>query len=226
MQSKGFQTRDIEELTSFPSLFSGRVKSLHPHIYAPLLSRSWIEEDRKSLKSLQLEPFDLLVVNLYPFEEKSTHLNGKELAEWIDVGGPGMLRAGAKNYFDVTVACEPKDYQIVLKASSSIEIRKQLAAKVFEKLAFYDSLIAKALKEESSKEGELAWPSPKSPDFLVQASFFKELSYGENPHQKAIWLKKKGRGGGASLCHSAQWEGPFLQQCFRLFRGRTYLKRL
>ena len=191
LKSKGFKIIEVKELTAFPEVFSGRVKTLHPSIYMPLLSRDWILEDQKVLKSYNLTPFDLVVGSLYPFEEKTKgEVEDKELVEWIDIGGPSFLRAAAKNYFRITTLCYPEDYPLAQKGTT-LEQRKSLAVKVFETLSKYDLRIAKKLKNKLND-------TPPSKEFSFKASFFKKLRYGENPHQKANWYK---RGNGL---HSAE----------------------
>lgn len=182
LKSKGFPVEDIESITGFPEVLSGRVKTLHPHVHIALLARQWIEQDQKVLKQYGLKPFDLVIGNLYPFEQKAKNLKERELVEWIDVGGPSFLRAAAKNYFSITTVCRPEDYPEVQKGTD-LQKRKQLAVEVFEQLSFYDSLIAQKLRETNTKK-----------TFSIKGSFFKELRYGENPHQKAFWFKEKNEG--------------------------------
>ena len=184
LKTKGFKVRDVEDLTGFPEVLSGRVKTLHPHVHMALLARQWIEADQKVLKQYGITPFDLVVGNLYPFEEQGKDLEDKELVEWIDVGGPSFLRAAAKNYFSITTVCSPEDYNAVQKGTD-LKQRKQLAAKVFERLSRYDSYIAHKLKEGDIK-------NIKRISFA--GNFFKELRYGENPHQQAVWYKEATRG--------------------------------
>ena len=172
LKSKGLPVVEISQQTDFPAVFSGRVKSLHPLIYMPVLARKWVREDQKILKQYKLTPFDLVICNLYPFSEKKHLSDDRELTEWIDVGGPSILRAAAKNFFSVTVLCSPSDYRQTKKGTSLTQ-RKHLAAKVFKHLSEYDNLIAERLTETSG--------------FLLKGSKFKSLRYGENPHQKATW---------------------------------------
>ena len=182
LKSAGLSVCEVSEQTNFPELMEGRVKTLHPKIYLPLLARADNTEDKNVLKTYNLEPFDLLICNLYPFEDKQTTAN-------IDVGGPSMLRAGAKNCKQVTVLCDPADYEVFLKPGPApdLETRQYLAGKAFSYLARYNLSIAK-------------WLIPKQPwhekkNFYVTGSVFKNLSYGENPSQKALWFKtKKGEG--------------------------------
>ena len=210
LKSKNFKIQEVRNVTSFPEVMDGRVKTLHPFIFIPLLARKEKKEDQEVLKSYNLQSFDLLIVNLYPFETKSAKLPDKEKAEWIDVGGPSLLRAGAKNYFQLTTICDPKDYPLVQKGTN-LETRKQLASKVFQRLSEYDSFIAESLNEtekhneslkneyqtksESSLNQEkkltenLNANSVLTKSFSLKGSFLKKLRYGENPHQQASWFK-------------------------------------
>lgn len=190
LKSKGFKVEEVKDLTTFPEVFSGRVKTLHPHIHMPLLARDWVDSDQKTLRQYGLKPFDLVIGSLYPFETKSVGLEDKELVEWIDVGGPSFLRAAGKNYFSITVVCDTKDYPMVQKGTDLVQ-RKQLAAKLFDRLSHYDSVIAKSLSE---KEGKA-----EKKDFTLKTDFFKKLRYGENPHQSADWFIKSAGG-----LHSAE----------------------
>lgn len=205
LKSKGFKVRDVQDLTGFPEALSGRVKTLHPHVYMPLLAREWNEKDQKTLNQYHLQPFDLVIGGLYPFEDKSAGLEDRELVEWIDVGGPGFLRAAAKNYFSVTVVCDPKDYPKVQKGTD-LKTRKQLAGKVFERTSLYDSFIAKTLKDSSDAKktgasdqlaftGKALKSSLEEKQLVIKGDFFKRLRYGENPHQKSSWYKAPGEEG-------------------------------
>ena len=165
LRSKAFQVTDIQDLTAFPEVLEGRVKTLHPHIYMPLLARSWAYQDQKLLNQYGLTPFDLVVGNLYPFEAKEKGLKEKERAEWIDVGGPSFLRAAAKNYFSVTVICDPEDYPLAQKGAD-LQKRKQLAVKVFERLSQYDSIIAQSLKSHDQSLGKKEAELQKKGGFL------------------------------------------------------------
>ena len=184
LKSKGFKVIDVKDLTGFPEILSGRVKTLHPHIHMALLARQWVEADQKVLEQYDITAFDLVVGNLYPFEEKGKGLEDEELVEWIDVGGPSFLRAAAKNYFSVTTVCSPEDYDTVQKGTN-LKQRKQLAAKIFDRLSRYDSYISEKLKEGNTRNIK---------QMSLTGSFFKELRYGENPHQQAAWYKKITKG--------------------------------
>ena len=194
LREKGLSVKNAEEETRFAEALDGRVKSLHPHIYIPLLARAYVTEDRRFLEQKGFQPFDLLICNLYPFASKTRLKNDKDLAEWIDVGGPSLLRAAAKNFFSVTVLCSPSDYSAVQNGTSLAQ-RKRLAAKAFRLLSQYDGLIAETLMKDDAKAG--ASKIPPIPRFVRKMKttnnkealvFQKTLRYGENPHQKAVWL--------------------------------------
>ncbi|MGI9548596.1 MAG: bifunctional phosphoribosylaminoimidazolecarboxamide formyltransferase/IMP cyclohydrolase [Bdellovibrionales bacterium] len=176
LKSHKLPVTDVQDQTQFPEVLSGRVKTLHPYIHMPLLARSWKPEDQEVLKKYQLSSFDLVICNLYPFEKHQETQEDQDLVEWIDVGGPSLLRASAKNFFTVTTLCSPLDYSRFQKGTT-LEERKQLASKVFDSLSRYDSLIAQRLKA-----------APK--DYVLKGGYFKSLRYGENPHQKSSWYAK------------------------------------
>lgn len=177
----GIPVVDISEQTGFPEVMGGRVKTLHPHVHMPILCRGDHPEDFELLKERGLEPFDLVICNLYPFEEAVTAgLRGQALVEKIDIGGPTVLRASAKNYDQVTVICDPTDYAWILQKKNINEVlkldeRKKLAAKVFSHCAAYDSLVAQELGA--------GWGS----EFSLGGHKVMDLRYGENPQQQASW---------------------------------------
>ena len=187
LKSKGFEIEEVKDLTHFPELLSGRVKTLHPHIFVPLLARDWENEDQKTLKEHKIKAFDLLVVNLYPFEDKAINKTEKETVEWIDIGGPSLLRAGAKNYFRVMTVCEISDYHKVQK-NNHLNLRKEMAVKVFKKLSDYNKSISDTLDQKNTDSVE------ESSDFSLSGRFFKKLRYGENPHQTASWYENSPNG--------------------------------
>ena len=212
LKSKGFKVIDVKDLTCFPEVLSGRVKSLHPHVHISLLARSWVPEDQKTLQDFNLTAFDLVVGHLYPFKEKTKDLKDKELVEWIDVGGPSFLRAAAKNYFSITTVCDPRDYPQV-KKGTDLTLRKQLAVKVFKNLSFYNFVIAEKLNQslkDGLKDPDLSTKAEDSStdssglstkvedsstnSLEIQARFFKKLRYGENPHQRAKWFVESKNG--------------------------------
>ncbi len=180
LKENGIQAVDISEQTGFPEVMDGRVKSLHPRVYVPLLSRVGNVADDALLDQENLRPFDLIIVNLYPFQDaRNRGLSGDELIEYIDIGGPSLLRAAAKNHSRVTVICDPIDYRWVAEKVGrlSLDDRRQLAAKVYAHTSHYDSLIARTLSSSTEAEARLS------------GERVTELRYGENPHQTASWYR-------------------------------------
>jgi len=166
----------VEEVTKFPECFEGRVKTLHPLIFGGLLFKRGNKEHEAQAKELGIEPIDIVVVNLYPFEEtaRKEGVSQEELVEQIDIGGPSLLRAAAKNADHVTVICDPQDYDRVaqeLKANgeTSLELRSELARKVFLRTAAYDTAITRTLSGGTYTG--------------VLMTNKTVLRYGENPHQ-------------------------------------------
>jgi phosphoribosylaminoimidazolecarboxamide formyltransferase / IMP cyclohydrolase len=183
LASKGVPVKEVSEHTGFPELFDGRVKTLHPKIHGGLLQRRDLPEHQKQARANDIPPIDLVVINLYPFEEtiakKGVTLD--EAIENIDIGGPAMLRSAAKNYESVTVVTDPVDYDIVLEemkeneGDTTLSTRERLATKVFQRTSAYDGAIARYL----NREQECA----KS--FNLSLCLHSELRYGDNPHQQA-----------------------------------------
>jgi phosphoribosylaminoimidazolecarboxamide formyltransferase / IMP cyclohydrolase len=185
LRSEGVTVRDVSELTGFPEIMGGRVKTLHPRVHGGLLGRR--DMDEAVMAEHGIEPIDLLVVNLYPFRETITSpdCTPDEAVENIDIGGPAMLRAAAKNHMAVTVIVEPSDYHLVLtaiKAANEVpyEVRLRLAAKAFAHVASYDSAIAHWLGWRSEMDG-----AELPDDFVMPTHKRLQLRYGENPHQRA-----------------------------------------
>ncbi|MGI9124025.1 MAG: bifunctional phosphoribosylaminoimidazolecarboxamide formyltransferase/IMP cyclohydrolase [Mycobacterium sp.] len=187
---KGIPVTPVEFVTGFPEILDGRVKTLHPHIHAGLLADTRNADHVAALEKLKIEPFDLVVVNLYPFSE--TVDSGAEIdecVEQIDIGGPSMVRASAKNHASVAVVVEPLGYDGVLAAVRSggftLEDRKKLAALAFRHTAEYDvavaSWMASTLSPEESSDGQT--PLPRW--FARTWRRTSQLRYGENPHQRA-----------------------------------------
>jgi phosphoribosylaminoimidazolecarboxamide formyltransferase / IMP cyclohydrolase len=198
----GVPVTRVEELTGFPECLDGRVKTLHPRVHAGILADLRLDEHRRQLDELGVEPFDLVVVNLYPFTETvSTGATDEECIEQIDIGGPSMVRAAAKNHASVAVVVSSDRYDRVLDAvragGFSLAERQQLAAQAFAHTATYDVAVASWLgnvvTDTSDGTGFPAW---------VGASWERAavLRYGENPHQPAA-LYRSGRGGLAGAEH-------------------------
>ena len=188
LEAAGIETIGISEITGFPEIMDGRVKTLHPKVHGALLCVRDNEEHVKQLKELDIDYIDLVCVNLYPFKQtvQKPGVTHEEIIENIDIGGPSMLRSASKNYKFIPVVVDPSDYETVieeLKANgeTSLETREKLAAKVFRHTANYDAMIASYLTE---KTGE------KYPEKLtITYDKVQDLRYGENPHQSAAFYK-------------------------------------
>ncbi len=177
LREAGLEVRDVAEHTGFPEIMDGRVKTLHPRIHGGLLAIRSNEGHMTAMASHGLEPIDVVVVNLYPFEE--TVRSGADFEtciENIDIGGPSMVRAAAKNHGDVLVLVDPADYEESLKRRDDPEFRRRMAAKAFRHTAYYDSMVARYL---TSKTGE----NPYQETLTVGGRRALALRYGENPHQ-------------------------------------------
>lgn len=192
LSDEGIKVINVSDITGFPECLDGRVKTLHPKVHGGLLAIRENEEHMKQIKELGIEPIDMVIINLYPFKKTvlKGHVELEEAIENIDIGGPTMLRAAAKNYQDVVVIVDPLDYRKVLdelKVSKEISIKTKfkLAYKVFEHTSHYDTLIAKYLRD---KLGEEFFPETLSLTFEK----VQEMRYGENPHQKAVFYKEIG----------------------------------
>ncbi|HSP18969.1 MAG TPA: bifunctional phosphoribosylaminoimidazolecarboxamide formyltransferase/IMP cyclohydrolase, partial [Myxococcaceae bacterium] len=178
--------RKVSEHTGSPEILGGRVKTLHPRIHGGLLGRPSLPSDKAEMDAGGIAPIALLAVNLYPFRETvAKGLGEQEILEAIDIGGPAMIRAGAKNAASVTVVVDPDDYQTVLdelrKGGPSPERRRQLQRKAYSHTAAYDASIAGWMAE---REG-LAFPDELALGFRK----VQELRYGENPHQRGAWYR-------------------------------------
>ncbi len=190
LEGHGIAVTRVEELTGSPEMLGGRVKTLHPRVHAGLLADLRRPEHRAELEAAGIVPFDLVVVNLYPFGEAvADPETGEDLAiERIDVGGPSMLRAAAKNYHSVAVVCDPADYGLVSEAiaagGTTLQQRRALAAHAFARTAFYDAVVAAWFA--GGPDG-LA-PEVELPELLpLAARRAQRLRYGENPHQQAAF---------------------------------------
>jgi phosphoribosylaminoimidazolecarboxamide formyltransferase/IMP cyclohydrolase len=184
LEQAGIACIGIEEVTGFPEMMDGRVKTLHPLVHGGLLGKRDDASHMVSMAEHGITPIDLVVVNLYPFKAtiQKDGVTLEEAIENIDIGGPSMLRSGAKNYHDVTVVIDPADYEVVLaqlevSGQTTVETRQRLAAKVFRHTAQYDALIASFLTDAV---GETL------PESLTLTYDLKQtLRYGENAHQAA-----------------------------------------
>ena len=190
LRENGISVKDISEYTGFPEMLDGRVKTLHPKVHGGLLGQRSKKEHVDKMKEHGILPIDLVAVNLYPFEATIAKegCSLEEAIENIDIGGPTMLRSAAKNYPDVTVLVDPKDYDPVLselkeKGQISIETNFLLAKKVFQHTARYDGAISNYLGQ--IEKGKKAYEFPEA--FTFQVNKAQGLRYGENPHQKAAF---------------------------------------
>lgn len=201
LKENGIAAIDISEQTGFPEVMDGRVKTLHPRVHMALLARDGNSEDQALLANEKLAPFDLLIVNLYPFEEaRAKGAEGDELIEFIDIGGPSMLRSAAKNHSRIAVVSDPKDYAWVRSKTNSsqgltLEDRRWLAAKVFSHTSRYDDLIARSLAPAVDHSTFVTASDAKETHSEIDSwnnltgRLVSELRYGENPHQKAAWYR-------------------------------------
>jgi phosphoribosylaminoimidazolecarboxamide formyltransferase/IMP cyclohydrolase len=184
--------KDISELTGFPEMLDGRVKTLHPKVHGGILHIRENERHQQAVAEHGIEPIDMVVVNLYAFEKTATRpdVTFEEIIENIDIGGPSMVRSAAKNFHDVTVVTSPADYVGILeelKSSDGLSLatRWNLARKAFATTAAYDSAIATAL-ETIPEAGQLPQANPEFPQILrLSLAKLADLRYGENPHQRA-----------------------------------------
>ena len=186
LRAAGLPVTDVAAVTGFPEIMDGRVKTLHPKIHGGLLARRGNAEDMQALGRHAIGPIDLLVVNLYPFEAAvSQTLPAAEMFELIDIGGPAMIRAAAKNCVDVTVVVDAEDYRLLIEnmkangGATTSELRLRLAGKAFARTAAYDAAIAGWF---GTATGEQA---PKY--FTLAGTLIHKLRYGENPHQQAAF---------------------------------------
>jgi len=207
MREAGIDVIDVSDYTGFPEMLEGRLKTLHPKIHGGLLARRNRPEDMEALERHGIKPIDMVVVNLYPFEETVSRegVTLEEAIENIDIGGPTMLRAASKNYQDVAVVVDPDDYNAIIEemrasgGNLSKETRLKLAQKVFSHTARYDTLIADYLGRITGKEGIF-------PDFFTfSMKRVAVLRYGENPQQKAALYKE--RTDGLSLADARVLQG-------------------
>jgi phosphoribosylaminoimidazolecarboxamide formyltransferase/IMP cyclohydrolase len=190
LKESGVETISIESITGFPEMLNGRVKTLHPRILAGVLAKR-INEHEEQLNSHQINSIDLIVVNLYPFEETINQENCTidNAIEQIDIGGPTLLRSAAKNHEYTTVLVSPEQYNMFKSnytknnGNTSMQFRKDCAIQVFEITSQYDTLIAEYLRNDSTES--TIYPSTIS----LQGSKIQDLRYGENPHQKAAFYK-------------------------------------
>src|SRR5580765_7810082 len=183
LRKEKIPVRDISSFTAFPEVLEGRVKTLHPRVHGGLLYKRGNETHEAEAREAGFEPIDLVVVNLYPFEEtiRKPNVTLAEAIENIDIGGPSMIRSAAKNYESVTVVVDPADYDAVLEnmgkhdGETTLKLRERLAIKAFNRTAEYDRVIANFLNKQQKTDAS----------FSLSLPLAMRLRYGENPHQEA-----------------------------------------
>ncbi|MCA1010402.1 bifunctional phosphoribosylaminoimidazolecarboxamide formyltransferase/IMP cyclohydrolase [Halobacillus halophilus] len=203
IEEAGIPVLSISEITDFPEIMGGRVKTLHPAVHGGLLAKRGNEDHMQQLDELNIQTIDLVAVNLYPFKDTIANpgVTEADAIENVDIGGPTMLRAAAKSFEDVAVVVDPADYDEViagLQDELTYEIRRNLAAKVFRHTANYDAMIA----EYFTAKTEQAYPET----YTATYEKVQSLRYGENPHQSASFYKKANYEG-ASLAQAEQLNG-------------------
>ncbi len=193
LAAAGIRVQAVSELTGFPEMLAGRVKSLHPSIHAGILARRSVPKDMEALDRAGFSPIDLVAVNLYPFRETvaKPDVTLAEAIEQIDIGGPTLLRAAAKNHEDVLVLCDPADYEAAIEllddedaGKERVDRRRHLAARVYAHTAAYDAAVANYLRSFDARE---TGPPPEAIVSLVRV---QELRYGENPDQAASFYRE------------------------------------
>jgi len=188
----GLSVVEVSQHTGFPEMLDGRVKTLHPKIHGGLLARRDLAEHMTALREMGIEPIDLVVINLYPFEATVGRpgASREEIIEMIDIGGPSMIRSAAKNHQAVTVIVDPRDYPRISRALEETgtvqpELRLELATKAFARTSAYDQAIHRYLASGSEPES-----FPRSLELSFEKLF--DLRYGENPHQAAAFYREPG----------------------------------
>jgi len=205
LQEQGIPVLSVSDVTGFPEILEGRVKTLNPFIHGGLLSKHDNPDHLKQLDEHGIQPIQLVCVNLYPFQQtiEKPDVTVADAIENIDIGGPSMLRASAKNHQYLTVVVDPSDYATVIEelkaeGTTTLETRRKLAAKVFRHTAAYDALIAEYMTNLAQEE---------TPETLTVTYQLKQtLRYGENPHQQAAFYKKP-LGSTFSIANAVQLHG-------------------
>ena len=203
LKDAGLKVMDVSELTGFPEMMDGRVKTLHPKVHGGLLAIRDNKDHAAAMAGHGIRPIDLLVVNLYPFEATvAKGANYDDCVENIDIGGPAMIRAAAKNHGDVAVVVEPDDYTAVLSelsqhgGATTLLLRKKLAAKAYARTASYDAAISNWFAETLKDD---------APDYRAfGGKLIQALRYGENPHQTAAFYKAPGERFGVASARQLQ----------------------
>ena len=191
LQEAGISVTKVSDYTGFPEILGGRVKTLHPRIHGGILARQNLDQDIEELNANNIRPIDLVVVNLYPFEQTISQpgVSLSEAIEKIDIGGPAMLRAAAKNFAHLTVLCNSFQYNSYVEelrknhGEISLEFRRKCALAGFEHTAIYDQTIATYLQNQQAISSEA------KETFFLSGKKLQSLHYGENPHQSATWYQ-------------------------------------
>lgn len=200
LKNAGVSVIKVSDYTGFPEILGGRVKTLHPRIHGGILARRQVPEDLEALQSLEINPIDLVVVNLYPFAQTIAE-PGVSLAtaiEQIDIGGPTLIRAAAKNFQDVTVLCQSSQYNEYVQQlrqyleKPCLRFRQTCAQKAFYHTALYDQAISSYLAGQSETVGQPADEMEMPDAFTLTGTQLQALRYGENPHQAAAWYQSGG----------------------------------
>ncbi|RJU81264.1 MAG: bifunctional phosphoribosylaminoimidazolecarboxamide formyltransferase/IMP cyclohydrolase PurH [Candidatus Poseidoniales archaeon] len=216
LSQSGLDVIGVSDVTGHPEIFDGRVKSLHPAIHGPLLARLESEADRKGLEELNYPPIQIVACNLYPFSDAAMQepkLEDSALLEMVDIGGPTMVRASAKNHRNVLIVCDPSNYDEVIStikqskdvSKINLAFRQKLALEAFEHTAAYDAAISDELharwvgRPEQSGDKEIQ--TQRLPDTLISAAHMTHsLRYGENSHQAAaLYIDPKAKGNHSTL---------------------------
>lgn len=221
IESLGINCIPVESITSYPSILGGRVKTLHPKVFGAILGRRDVPQDLEEMKQFEIPEFDMVMVDLYPFEETVASTNEeKMIIEKIDIGGPSMIRAAAKNFKDLTVIASRDQYPSFLeiltsqKGETTLEQRKQLAAKAFAIVAHYDVAISSYFNS-NSEYFQSSVPSPQP------------MRYGENPHQTGVFFgntnKLFSQINGKELSYNNLVDAEAAMQLIREFEGQNYV---
>jgi phosphoribosylaminoimidazolecarboxamide formyltransferase/IMP cyclohydrolase len=218
LSAAGIPVIGISDVTGFPEMLDGRVKTLHPKVHGGILARRGRSDDLAALAAHDIRPIDMVVVNLYPFAEAAAKsaLPFDDLVEEIDIGGPSLVRAAAKNFRDVLVVVSPGDYEAVLSAVTSsagpgLAFRFAMARRAFRHTAAYDQMIATTLDEVGVDEatGAFSRGADARSELLPQMwqprlSKLSDLRYGENPHQRGAWYAEASHGFGGATVHQGK----------------------
>ena len=203
LRDSNVEVINISDVTGFPEICDGRVKTLHPKVHGGLLARRDDESHLAALKENQIEFIDMVCVNLYPFRQtiSKPNVTMEDAIENIDIGGPSMLRSAAKNYKDVTVVCDPADYATIIEeikegGNTTVGTRLQLSAKAYTHTAEYDSMIATYMRKAAGLNEKL----------FLEFDLVQGLRYGENPHQQAKFYGAA-ESGSYSLANAKQLNG-------------------